>query len=100
MRVSLITLRVLTDDFPEIGHGRTRPDLLQDVVGARRAYELRHRARLVLEIAERDRARRAGLLARGEDVAVLHRALLVTRVVLARDDALQEIGRASCRERV
>src|SRR5256712_4543810 len=80
--------RVLPDDLPEVRDRRARPDLLQDVVGARRASELRHRALLVLEIAERDRARRAGLLARGEDVAVLHGALVVAGVVLARDDPL------------
>src|SRR5207302_10894001 len=50
--------RMLPDDLPEIRDRRARPDLLQDVVGARRASELRHRALLVLEIAERDRADR------------------------------------------
>src|SRR2546430_3707176 len=44
---------------------------------------------LVLKVAEGDRQGGARLLALVDDVAVLHRTPLVTRVVLARDDALQ-----------
>src|SRR5205085_292545 len=70
-------------------HARPGADLVQHAVGARRAAQLGDRARLVLEVAEGDRLRRARLLAGGEDVAVPHAALLVTmRVVLAGDDPL------------
>src|SRR5438128_11829262 len=45
-------------------------------------------ALVVLDVAEGDGPRRARLLARGQDVAVAHRSLLVTGVVLAGHDAL------------
>src|SRR3989475_5187511 len=79
---------VLPDDLLQVGDGGPRPDLLQDVIGARRAGEPHHGALLILEIAEGDRSRGARLLACGQDVAVPDGALRVTRVVLARDDAL------------
>src|SRR5207248_6409518 len=73
----------------QMDHARPRADLVQHAVGARRAAQLGDRARLVLEVAEGDRLRRARLLAGGEDVAVPHAALLVTmRMVLAGDDPL------------
>src|SRR3989442_3690312 len=45
-------------------------------------------ALVVLDVAEGDGPRRACLLAGGPDVAVAHRSLFVTRVVLAGHDAL------------
>src|SRR5688572_621250 len=76
------------DDLLQIRHARVRAELVEHVIRTRRMRELRDLAALVLEVAERDGPRRARLLARGHHVAVLHRALLVLRAVLARDDAL------------
>src|SRR3989475_170616 len=86
--LSLIGSGVLPDDLLQVGDGGPRPDLLQAVIGARRVGEPHHGALRILEIAEGDRARGARLLACGQDVAVPHGALRVTRVILARDDAL------------
>src|SRR3989454_7589874 len=86
--LSLIGSRVLPDDLLQVGDGGPRPDLFQDVIGARRVGEPHDGALRILEIAEGDRSRGARLLAGGQDVAVPHGALRVTRVVLARDDAL------------
>src|SRR5882672_11214448 len=85
---SLIGSRVLADDLPEIRDGGPRSDLFEDVVGPRRMGEIGGVAPLVLQVAERDGLGRARLLARGDDVAVAHAALLVARPVLAGDDAL------------
>jgi len=86
---SLIGARVFPDDLPEIGDGRPRADLLEHVIGPRRLDELGHGAGVVLQVAERNRLRRACLLTRRADVAVAHRALLVARSILAGDDALE-----------
>src|SRR5712691_5794123 len=45
--LSLIGSRVLPDDLPQVGDGGPRPDLLQDVIGARRVCELHHGALLI-----------------------------------------------------
>src|SRR5262249_46827021 len=89
VRLSLIGSRVRpADDLAQVRDRRPRADLLQHVVGPRRVGQLRHRASLILEIAERDRLRRARLLARRLDVSVAHGALVVARSVLASDDPL------------
>src|SRR4030095_554479 len=85
---SLIGSRVIPDDLPEIRDGRPRANLFEDVIGPRRTGELGRVAPLVLQVAERDRLGRARLLARRDDVAVAHGALLVAGAVLAGDDAL------------
>src|SRR5262245_39059321 len=63
---SLIGSGVLPDDLAQIRDGRPRADLLEDVIGPRRTGELGRVARLVLQVAERDRLRRARLLAGGD----------------------------------
>src|SRR5438309_11632759 len=80
---------VAADDLGQVAHPRPCPDLVEHLVRPRRLLQLRHRAAVVLEAAERDRARRACLLACGDDGAVAHWALLVTvGVVLSHHDAL------------
>src|SRR5262245_44187313 len=54
-------------------------DLLEDLVAALVGDHLRHPARRVHEVAEVDRSRRAGLLARRHDVSVAGVPSLVLR---------------------
>src|SRR5204862_2092093 len=72
----------------EIGDGWFRVQPGEDVVAARIAGQLRHARAPIVEIAEDDRVRRAGLRARGRDVAVPHRAVLEPRLILRAADAL------------
>jgi hypothetical protein len=54
----------------EVGRARLRPDLAEQLVVARLGLELRHARLGVVDVAERDRLRRAHLLAGGRDLAV------------------------------
>src|SRR3990172_5258048 len=85
-------LAVVAGEFFEVGDGGTRPELPQDVVAAGRPGQLRHAARWVLQVAERDGLGGARLLARGLDLPLPHRPLLVPRRVLPGHDPLDTHG--------
>src|SRR2546426_6037383 len=87
-----VSPRLAPHDLGEIGHGRPRPERLQHVIAPRARGELGHPSRAFLEIAEADGLGRAGLLAGRLDVAVLHRAPRLARIVLALLDALDAHG--------
>src|SRR5712691_10097685 len=87
--LSLIHPRQLPGHLLQVRDRRAGAQLLEHVVAAWRARQPGHPARAVLQVAEGDRLGRAGLLARGPDVAVAHRPLHVPRAILARDDAVQ-----------
>src|SRR5262245_44539940 len=64
-------LRVRVADGGQIGRPRPRVQLGEQTVAPRVGMRLRHAARLVVQVAEHDRLRRARGLARGDDLAVL-----------------------------
>src|SRR5256885_11785176 len=73
---------IAADDLGQVAHPRPCPDLVEHLVRPRRLLQLRHRAAVVLEVADRDRARGARLLACGDDVAAATGALPVTLGVI------------------
>src|SRR2546422_10898039 len=83
-----MTRRILGDDAGEISDRRLRVQSREDVVAARIPRELIDARVPVVEIAEDDRLRRAGRLARGDDVAVAHVPVLEPRLVLRAADPL------------
>src|SRR5207244_5818279 len=70
-------------------HAAPRPEFLKDDVSPQRPRKLQAVTSAVLQVAERDRLRRTGLLAGGDDVAIPHRPVLAPSPILARDDPLQ-----------
>src|SRR5512143_82068 len=72
----------------EVGRARLRLQLLEQSVAARAGVQLRDPALLVVQVAEHDRLRRAGLLAGGHDLAVPDRAVLVLGVDARAHDPL------------
>src|SRR5512145_1717429 len=78
----------LGDDPREIGDCGFGIQTGEHVVAAWIAGEPRDPRAAVIEIAEHDRVGRARLLARGDDVAVTHRAILEPRLILRATDAL------------
>src|SRR5438876_821285 len=76
----------------EIRDRRQGVEPSEDVIAARVLREGRHARGLVVQVAEHDRLRRAGLRARGRDVAVLHFSILEPRPVLGTADPLHAEG--------
>src|SRR5215472_518712 len=76
----------------EIGHGRPRSELTQDVIAARAGRELGHAGGPVLEIAEGDGLGGTRLLTGRLDVAVLEGPGRFPRIVLRLLDALHAHG--------
>ena len=73
--IALVTqLRVDVPDRREIRRPRPRVQLAEQRVVALLGLQLRDAARRIVQVAEDDRVGRAGLLARGLDLAVADRA--------------------------
>src|SRR5882762_8394533 len=84
--------RILRDDASQVGDRGLRVQTRQHMIAARVTGELEHARVPVVEVAEYDRLRRTGRLARGDDVAVAHVAVLESRLVLGAADALHAEG--------
>src|SRR5215471_17788239 len=67
---AIVELRILVLHTSEVRGTRARAELVQDVVCARIVVPARDHRLLVVQRAEHDRLRRAGLLAGGHDLAV------------------------------
>src|ERR1043166_9810948 len=79
---------VAVHDASEVRDGRLRVQALKHVIAARVARQRRDARRLVVQIAEHDGLRRAGLRAGRRYVAVLALAVFEARAVLRTADAL------------
>src|SRR5688572_14360490 len=84
-------LRVGVLDRAEVGRARAGVEVFQHAVVARQRLQLRDGAPRVVDVAEHDRLRGAGLGAGGRDLAVLDRALLVLGLDLHPLDALHAV---------
>src|SRR6185437_3621930 len=87
----LCQLRVGVDDAGRIGRARAVVQVRQHLVVALGRLALRYLDVGVVQIAEDDRVRRAGLLAGGDDLAVLDRAVFLVRRDLGLLDALHAV---------
>src|SRR3984957_4035805 len=84
--------RVQVQYFSHIGRARTRVVAGQHAVSPRLLLKLAHLARPVINIAEDDRIRRAGLLARRHNLAVADLAVFLVRVDLRPVNALHAVA--------
>ena len=91
-RVLLCDLRVRVAHGPEVARARLRLQLVEQAVVPVAGLQLRDAALGVVDVAEHDRLRRAGRLAGGHHVAVLHLAALVLGVDAGAADALHAVG--------
>src|SRR5712692_3346960 len=83
-----MTRRLLRHDASEIRDGRLGVQAGEHVIATRVTRQLVDPRVVVVEIAEDDRFRRTGLLARGHDVAIADVAILESRLTLRTTDAL------------